>query len=129
MPALRNEAAGLGVTFLQTLITLRQTPFGMCPEEPLSAEHSLQRKCSADCAPQLRFFAAVEERLRHIPGVQGVAVADAIPPEGRPDNTGSPTGGMVVHRQVTLHYFSILGIKTVRGRAFAEEDSRRPRIR
>lgn len=127
-------------TFLQSLIVQLQTPLGMRPDQTLVAEINLHRERYSDRAQQLQFFEALEERLRQVPGVQAVAVADAVPPEGRmmttiystlqvegrPANMGSPTGGMVVHRQVTPDYFSILGIQTVQGRAFTEQDRQGP---
>ena len=75
--------------------------------------------------------------------MQVVAVVDAAPPdgrmmtqisstlqvEGRAPNTGSPTGGMVVHRQVTPDFFSIHGIKTVQCRLFPNPSPHGARMR
>jgi predicted permease len=128
------------VNLLQSLLVQLQTPLGLRPDGLLVAEVGLHRDRYPQPEQQLQFFEALEERLAAIPGVQAVALADALPPhgrlmttifstlqvEGRPANTGAPTGGMVVHRQITPHYFSILGIPIVRGRAFTEEDRRGP---
>ncbi len=127
-------------TFVQALIHQLQTPLGIRPEHTLVAEINLHRERYPDRAQQLQFFEAIEDRLRQIPGVQAVAVTDAVPPEGRamttifstiqvegrPADTGSPTGGMVVHRQVTPDYFAILGIPILQGRAFTEDDRNGP---
>jgi len=127
-------------TFVQALIHQLQTPLGMRAEHTLVAEINLHRERYPDRPQQLHFFEALEDRLRQIPGVQAVAVTDAVPPEGRamttifstiqvegrPADTGSPTGGMVVHRQVTPDYFAILGIPILQGRAFTEDDRNGP---
>lgn len=127
-------------TFVEALIHQLQTPLGMRAEQTLVAENNLHREGYPDRPQQLQFFESVEARLRQIPGVQAVAVTDAVPPEGsaqttifstiqvegRPANRGSPTGGMVVHRQVTPDYFAILDIPILQGRAFTEADRNGP---
>ncbi|WP_321474789.1 ABC transporter permease [uncultured Paludibaculum sp.] len=78
----------------------------------------------------------IQERLRRLPGVNQVALADSVPPsgrtqamiysriqvEGRPPEVRPGTGGMVVYRWVTPEYFPALGIRLQRGRAFQAED-------
>jgi predicted permease len=83
---------------------------------------------------KMQFIDRVEERLRQLPGVTTVAVADSLPPgglahdrivgvlavEGRPRPEGG-TGGNAVWREVTPAYFSALGIRITRGSGFTEE--------
>lgn len=78
------------------------------------------------------FVEQLEKQLRRLPGVEGVALADEIPPlapgtpfmyssiavDGRPLPGGEP-GGMVNERHITPEYFRTLGIPMLRGRPFA----------
>lgn len=71
------------------------------------------------------------ERLRRIPGIDGVALADGIPflqsPNGAVflpgrDSVETNTGDGQLRAVVSAEYFSTLGIKVVQGRAFANVD-------
>jgi putative ABC transport system permease protein len=84
---------------------------------------------------QLAFFAELEERTKHLPGVTSFALSDSLPPYGHMRSTifaaievaGRPlfnegTGGSVGWRVVTPAYFSALAIPIIQGRAFLESD-------
>jgi len=85
-------------------------------------------------AQRAAFWKSLSERLAAVPGVETIGVADSFPPqgraqgrvfssihvEGRPRHEGRPTGGMVVVREVSASYFSMLGIWARKGRLFAE---------
>ena len=75
------------------------------------------------------------ERLSAIPGVEAIGIAESlrrkverrpesssIRVEGRPPYEGQPTGGMVIVREVSASYFSMLGIPVRKGRLFVEGD-------
>ena len=90
------------------------------------------------------FFERVLERIREIPGTAAVTMSSAEPPNGvalagigfsvdrQPDGprpgrgrTGvveRPSSPFIRIREVTAGYFETLGIRIVRGRAFAEAD-------
>src|SRR6185437_12349991 len=83
---------------------------------------------------------ALLDRLRAMPEIETVAFTDAIPLSGR-GNTNSNVkvigreypGGeasipLTEWRFVSSDYFRTLGIKVLRGRAFAPEDSHGPGI-
>src|SRR5207253_9543925 len=86
-------------------------------------------------AQRMQFIDRVEERLKQIPGMHRVAIADSVPPgglehdrilgviavEGRARREGGP-GGNVVWRSVTPDYFSALGVRITRGSGFTEEE-------
>jgi predicted permease len=115
---------------------LTRQPLGMRTDSVLTLTVTLGRKDYSEPARRAAFFDAFEERLRRIPGVTGLAIADSLPPtgnqlgstlyatidvKGRPRFTGG-TGGPVVWRTITPEYFSVLGIPMLRGRPFLEQD-------
>ena len=121
---------------LRTLWNLQSQPLGMKMEGAVTASVTLGRTAYRDAARRVAFFDSVEERLRRIPGVEEVAVADSVPPsnsylrttlygaidvQGRPQYTDG-TGGSVAWRAVTPGYFASLRIPVRRGRAFEEQD-------
>jgi len=74
-------------------------------------------------------------RLAKLPGVSALGLSDRLPPSGGMlgdvsssiEVPGQPpfadgTGGMIGYRFVTPDYFSALGIRIVRGRAFRPDD-------
>ncbi len=121
---------------LRSLWNLQNQPLGMRTERVISAGVTLGRTSYSEPARRLAFFEGLEARLRGIPGVSEVAMADSLPPsgnlrgsmlyaaidvQGRPHFTNG-TGGMVSWRSVTPRYFATLGIPILSGRVFGEED-------
>lgn len=121
---------------LRSLWNLQNQPLGMRTDRVLTAAVTLGQKSYSDPVRRMAFFEEWEARLRRIPGVAEVAIANSLPPtsnvmismlyaainvEGRPRFTGG-TGGMVVWRSVTPGYFAALGIPILHGRGFREED-------
>lgn len=51
-----------------------------------------------------------------------MANASQIQVEGRPIDSGAPTGGVVVHRDVSPNYLEMLKIPILEGRGFEEAD-------
>jgi len=121
---------------MRSLWNLETQPLGMQTERLMSAGVTLGRTSYAEPARRLAFFEDMEARLRRIPGVAEVAVADSLPPSGNLMGTmlyaaidvqGKPrftdgTGGMVSWRAVTPRYFAVLGIPILKGRTFTEDD-------
>src|SRR6202008_71123 len=84
---------------------------------------------------RLQFANRLEDRLKHLPGINAVAISDTVPPGGlehdhifgaivvggRPKSEAG-TGGRVDWRWITPAYFSTLGIRITRGRGFTDED-------
>jgi predicted permease len=120
---------------LRSFWNMLNVSLGMRTEHVVTATVALPRQWDAQRARDLAFIEEVENRLRRIPGIGELAIADKAPPagggrsrpffslevEGRPRFTGG-TGGMVGWRTVTPGYFAALGIPMIRGRAFREED-------
>jgi predicted permease len=127
------SSAGL---LLRSLWKLESEPLGLRPDHVITADLTLGRAAYPGAPQRLAFFESLEQRLRLLPGVTEVAIADSLPPEGnamgavmygaieiqgRPRFTAG-TGGMVVSRTVTPRYFAALGIPMVKGRGFTEDD-------
>jgi hypothetical protein len=120
---------------LRSLWKLMNVPLGMRTSNVLTASLVLGQQKYSQPAQQQAFFERLEARLQGLPGVEGLAISDSLPPAGATRTTiyslieveGRPpaaegTGGMVVWRAVTPGYFSALGVPIVRGRRFEEGD-------
>jgi len=120
---------------LRSLWNLEKTRLGMQTENVLTESVSLAQYRYPSPEKQLAFFAELEGRIKHLPGVMSVALSDSLPPYGHMRSTifagievaGRPlfdegTGGTVTWRAVTPDYFSALAIPIIQGRAFQESD-------
>jgi len=126
------SAAGL---LLRTARNLQNQALGIRTGQLVTATVHLSRQRFPHAMQRMQFVDRVEERLKQIPGMNRVAIADSVPPgglehdrilgviavEGRPKPEGG-TGGNVVWRSVTPDYFSALGIRITRGSGFTEEE-------
>ncbi len=81
-----------------------------------------------------RFYAPMQEKLRHLPGVVDAAFANVIPFEdivmsssfdivGRPKATDAANKNHAQMRTVSSSYARVMGIPVVRGRAVADDDT------
>jgi putative ABC transport system permease protein len=99
----------------------------------LSGQLNLQGSAYATPAQRLTFYDGIAERLRQLPGIQGLAISASQPPvwgfnsstgvivEGRPE----PSPGQypeAFFEQVSLDYFKTLGIRLLAGRDFTSAD-------
>jgi putative ABC transport system permease protein len=121
---------------LRSLWNLQHQPLGIRADHVLTAAVTLGRTSYPAPAQRLAFFEEMEQRLRRIPGIADLALAESLPPTGNSmgsmlyaaiDVRGRPqftdgTGGPVEWRAVTPRYFSVLGIPMLQGRPFREED-------
>jgi predicted permease len=122
---------------VRSLRNLQTEPLGMNTQNVLVAKLSLGQRKYPDAARQLAFFEALERGVKQLPGVSAAALSDSLPPEepartmpfialeaeGHPPlSPGEGIGGVVGWRSVTPEYFSVLGIRLLRGRTFAEQD-------
>ena len=73
------------------------------------------------------FHAQLSERLKGLPGIRSVSLAQTVPFAGGRDETIDIEGGgstlSVSANEVSAHYFQTLGIPLRRGRYFTEEDA------
>ena len=122
---------------VRSLRNLQTEPLGMNTQNVLLAKFSLGQQKYPDAARQRAFFEVLEQRIQQLPGVSAAALSDSLPPEepartmpfmaleaeGHPPlSPGEGIGGVVGWRAVTPEYFSVLGIRLLRGRTFAEQD-------
>jgi predicted permease len=106
----------------------------------LAAQLNLQGPAYATPAQRLTFYEGLTQRLRSLPGVQGVVISSSQPPvwafnssdgvivEGQPQ----PAPGHypeAFFEQVSPDYFKTLGIRMISGRDFAPTDvTGRPQV-
>jgi predicted permease len=123
-------AAGL---MLHSLYALSQVDPGFRTGGTVTAEVALDAAACRDKGRCQSFFATLLERVREIPGVESVAVADSLPLSGRDDNyvfdaEGHPRDArqgalLATGRTVAPEYFDVLGLHLVRGRLLTPDDA------
>lgn len=129
--------AGAGL-LLTSLKELERVETGFDPGNVLSATISLPKTVYGKDAEQAAFYAALDDRLRTIPGVSKAAVADSVPfdnnggsasfrIQGRPNapNDPGPHGNV---RSVSPEYFETLRIPLLQGRGFTAEDREKSQL-
>ena len=120
---------------LRSLWRLESVPLGMDTQSVVAAQIDLAEYRYPQQTQQLEFFRQLALRLAKLPGVSALGLSDSLPPSGGMqamflssiEVPGQPpfadgTGGMIGYRFVTPDYFSALGIRIVRGRAFRPDD-------
>jgi putative ABC transport system permease protein len=118
---------------IRSLDRLTRVELGFQPQNAITFTVSLPRQRYGEPAQRLAFFSALEERLRAIPGVQGVGFALGTPFSGSggstlytlPDIAKLP-GERDRHANQAFvfgDYFRTMGISIVRGRAFTPADN------
>jgi len=123
--------AGAGL-LLSSLRQLERVETGFDPGGTLSARVSLPRTVYGKDQEQEPFYAALQDRLRSIPGVAGAGIADSVPFDnqggsssftikGRPTapNNPGPHGNI---RSISPDYFASLRIPVMQGRTFTPDD-------
>ena len=129
--------AGAGL-LLSSLKQLERVETGFEPGGLLSAQVSLPRTVYGKDEEQEAFYAALNDRLRNIPGVSGAGFADSVPFDNQggsssfnikgqptaPNNPG-PHGNI---RLISPGYFATLRIPVLQGRSFTSEDRNKTRL-
>jgi putative ABC transport system permease protein len=109
---------------VRTFLTLSPSSAGFTFANKLTAFIRAQEGTREDLAPPM-LVANVLERLRAIPGVQGVSGSTYLPMSGNVGLAAVRTEGadvQVLSGIVTPNYFSEMEIPIVRGRAFEDRD-------
>ena len=115
----------------RSLLALMSAPLGFQPENVLTATLPLPSRDYPTAESRMAFHERLEERLRALPGVRGIALANAIP-----GNVLSQDGfriegvswaapneqQFVLSQTVSDDYFRTLGIPLLRGRTFSPSD-------
>jgi predicted permease len=129
------STAGL---LVESLWNLENVSSGMGVAHLITADITVGRARHPNTQSRQQFFEDLTARLRLLPGVESVAVADTVPPTGfvhskpagaiqevgRP--AGRDPGGIVAWRAVSPEYFAALGIPMLAGRTFREAERTSP---
>jgi putative ABC transport system permease protein len=117
---------------IQTFYRLRQVEVGFRVENVLAVQTRLPRARYLDHSKRTAFFQQTLERVRALPGVVSAAYTSELPMAGRGGIynitiEGRPAAAGVAleagHHQVSLDYFTTLGIPLRQGRVFDERDT------
>jgi putative ABC transport system permease protein len=110
------------VLMIRTFLTLRPSNPGFTTPDKLTAAVRLQ----GPRPPEARaFYSALIERVRAIPGVDGVAGSTYLPMSGNVSTVNITAGDSTVEvysGRVTPNYFAEMQIPLTRGRAFDDRD-------
>ena len=122
-------AAGL---MLHSLYSLSQVNPGFRTERIVTAEASLDAEACEQPGHCQAFFQRVEEQVRGIAGVDGVALVDALPMTGRDLNyvydaeghprTAQQGARMATGAVVSSGYFNVMGLHLLHGRLLTDSD-------
>ncbi|HEV8630685.1 MAG TPA: ABC transporter permease, partial [Thermoanaerobaculia bacterium] len=122
--------AGSGL-LLRSLATVMGVDLGFRTDHVLAALVTLPDGRYPDAEARLRFFTALEERLRGMPGVAGVAFANRLPMRGgwtsgiNTDASAADATGDSIDtdmQAVNPGYFDVFGIRLLRGRGLTAGD-------
>ncbi|HEY3939983.1 MAG TPA: ABC transporter permease [Bryobacteraceae bacterium] len=125
-------AAGL---LVESLWNLQNVNSGIGAAHVVTADITVGSARHPNAQSRQQFFETLTERLRHMPGVEAVAISDSVPPNGfvhsKPlgavqqvgrEAAARDPGGIVAWRRVSPEYFSALGIPMLEGRTFREAE-------
>jgi putative ABC transport system permease protein len=117
---------------IRSFAAMTRVPNGFQPDRLLTFRTALQGPAYADGAAIRQRAPEMEERLRRLPGVTGVALATLLPLSGRGSVIdfaveGAPPPPADVNREiatasVTAGYFDVIGAPLVHGRSFTNAD-------
>lgn len=119
-------AAGL---LLRTLENYRSTNLGMRAEGVLVFGITPQKTSST--SQNLQFYRALLDRLRSLPGVESVTLAENRPGSGWSDNNSATIDGVshtyseapLRSNDVGPDFFHVLGVPVINGRDFTDSDT------
>ena len=123
------------VLLLRTLFNLQHVSAGFStpPRQILTTLVSADRRKYRDVQVGLPIYAEVLRRARNVPGVETVALSDALPPDRQGDADTFQIEGQLLSSgeqnpvvsavTVSPEYFRTLGIPLIRGRYFSEHDN------
>jgi predicted permease len=122
-------ASGL---LLRSFEKMRTVDLGFRPDHVATASYSLPQKQYSTQASIDSFNSELLRRLRQLPGVESVALADLVPASGNNSNQTFVVDGYVPPKGAPMNlatpshsigdYFKTLGIPLLRGRMFTEAD-------
>ena len=136
--AIATPLLAVAVLLLLSLDKLGRVDLGFDTRNLVTGGLSLPAAQYRDNAAVATFWNELQRRVEAIPGVQGVAFADGLPPNGvgnfnnfaleevetRPGQSPPVTPWVAV----TPEYFQLLGLPLIEGRLFDDRDGTRPAL-
>jgi putative ABC transport system permease protein len=119
---------------VKSFLNLRDSDLGFDPQNVLTARVALPEKRYRENAQIENFYKAVEQRVRALPGVEGVGLVNGLPMNGGIETTITVEGHeasstpaadqapVAVNMVVSPGYFGAMNIAVVEGRGFTEQD-------
>jgi predicted permease len=119
---------------LRAFWKLQDVHTGVAADNVITMRVSLPSGTYTNDAKIADFWARLEERIAHIPGVQSAALAYGLPPlrspnmndteiEGFVKREGGPIENVDFYQLVTKDYFATMGIRLMDGRLFDDHDA------
>ena len=119
---------------LRAFWKLQDVHTGVAADNVITMRVSLPSGTYTNDAKIADFWARLEERIAHIPGVQSAALAYGLPPlrspnmndteiEGFVKREGGPIENVDFYQLVTKDYFATMGIRLMDGRLFDDRDA------
>ncbi|HYZ75705.1 MAG TPA: ABC transporter permease [Chthoniobacterales bacterium] len=119
---------------VRSFLAAQSQPLGFNPEHLVAADVSLTSRKYDDLAKIREFFDRVLERIRQLPGITDVGMADDLPfvllwenwdPFFLPGESRAEPGRVpsVTTKSISPDYFRTLQIRILRGRGFSAEDT------
>ena len=126
--ALATTLLSVGAVLLGTFLNLRAVPSGVRPEHLYALQVNLKGTAYHQSLHTQQFITAVEDRLRAIPGVSGIATVDGLPLDRGLNNSGGPAAhpeqaAYLESRFITPGYLRTSGMTLLAGNDISAADS------
>jgi putative ABC transport system permease protein len=121
---------------LRSFLDVQSSPMGYDPRNVLTATITLPATRYTDSSDRARLMREAAERVRLMPGVESVGIADSLPMQGADSGrlrieVPSPKAALVEEQiwfvSVGPEYFSTLRVAMLAGRAFQQRDGQEAR--
>lgn len=126
--ALATTLLSIGAVLLGTFLHLRAVPSGVRPEHLYALQVNLKGTAYDKSLHTQQFIAAVEDRLRAVPGVKNVATVNGLPLDRGLNDSGGPANhpdqvGYAEIRYITPGYLRTTGTTLLAGNDVSPADN------
>jgi putative ABC transport system permease protein len=120
---------------LRAFWKLQRVHTGLAADNVVTMRVSLPSGTYTDNAKIENFWARLDDRIAHLPGIQSAAIVSGLPPlrppnmndtniEGFVKREGGPIENVDFYQSVSKDYFASMGIRLMDGRLFDERDAK-----